>query len=665
MNKIIRLFLAFLLPASMVSCGIDEMRDDLIKLENRVENLESYADRMNASLEGLQAFIEGGKTISKVTGPDENGKYLLDLSDGTQVELYQGTEGVVTYPEIRVGDDGFWYINDVRQDDCKAVGDNAAVPEFRVNASGNWEVSTDGGNVWTDKLVDTDGDGVCDKEVKAVPDSGEGAPVSSPILDARMEGDVFVVELQDGSEYSLPIVEGLAASIKTPADGRFVEGEWYISGSATTEVVIKGDGYKYFVTAPAGWTATVSEPDADGNATLTVTAPASSVVTKAGADNTADVVLQVNKGLYWAVDKIRVVQGEPMSLYDIYQSGKDITVEGVVINKETYGDAVFVRKSDVDETAGTPKVAEQKCVYFLEAGAKLYWDTAKPESLDKSHFAVIVISDALDRSATLTRNVPDGSGGIKRSTIYFGEHTKIVMKNVTYDFDRGLATDGNNDDVCHFDFIADNCNLNFNTNNASLVKKNKSGRLNSLIIRNSTVVMPKNKIKVIDGGLSGVEGEASVIMENTRFYSNANAGEAIDGMSIGNLSCAMKSVIIKNNIFMELPINDAAGGALIQANSVSDLDLSGNIFYKTAFSTADRSAVLSLDSAPSVEESQWNDNICVISEPMALAPIYDGLGNYVFRMTFTDALDVFQSIGPRQGTYVLIPEYASYGPQEN
>ena len=88
--------------------------------------------------------------------------------------------------------------------------------------------------------------------------------------------------------------------------------------------------------------------------------------------------------------------------------------------------------------------------------------------------------------------------------------------------------------------------------------------------------MPKNKIKVIDGGLSGVEGEASVIMENTRFYSNANAGEAIDGMSIGNLSCAMKSVIIKNNIFMELPINDAAGGALIQANSVSDLDLSGN-----------------------------------------------------------------------------------------
>ena len=296
-------------------------------------------------------------------------------------------------------------------------------------------------------------------------------------------------------------------------------------------------------------------------------------------------------------------------LYGLYQAGIDIEVGGVAINKETYGDAVFVRKSDVDETAGTPKVSEQHCVYFLEAGAKLYWDTAKPESLDKSHFAVIVISDALDRSATLTRNVPDGSGGIKKSTIYFGKHTKIVMKNVTYDFDRGLATDGNNDDVCHFDFIADNCNLNFNTNNASLVKENKSGRLNSLIIRNSTVVMPKNKIKVIDGGLSGVEGEASVIMENTRFYSNANAGEAIDGMSIGNLSCAMKSVIIKNNIFMELPINDAAGGALIQANSVSDLDLSGNIFYKTAFSTADRSAVLSLDSAPSVEESRSGSDI--------------------------------------------------------
>ena len=50
---------------------------------------------------------------------------------------------------------------------------------------------------------------------------------------------------------------------------------------------------------------------------------------------------------------------------------------------------------------------------------------------------------------------------------------------------------------------------------------------------------------------------------------------------------------------------------------------------------------------------------------MALAPIYDGLGNYVFRMTFTDALDVFQNIEPRQGAYVLKPEYASYGPQEN
>ena len=80
-------------------------------------------------------------------------------------------------------------------------------------------------------------------------------------------------------------------------------------------------------------------------------------------------------------------------LYGLYQAGIDIEVGGVAINKETYGDAVFVRKSDVDETAGTPKVSEQHCVYFLEAGAKLYWDTAKPESLDKSHFAVIVISD--------------------------------------------------------------------------------------------------------------------------------------------------------------------------------------------------------------------------------------------------------------------------------
>ena len=83
------------------------------------------------------------------------------------------------------------------------------------------------------------------------------------------------------------------------------------------------------VTYPQGWRATLNKLDvADekgNNYQLLIFAPAAEnkTLTRAAADNTADVTVQVQEGLFWAVDKIK---GEEL--------GKDLLLIWICIMKD-------------------------------------------------------------------------------------------------------------------------------------------------------------------------------------------------------------------------------------------------------------------------------------------------------------------------------------------
>lgn len=135
--------------------------------------------------------------------------------------------------------------------------------------------------------------------------------------------------MHNGEQYSLPVVEDLTCEIVTTDLQGYKDGILTVGSGKTVKIPVKVSGDNYAVTAPYGWTAVLGEVS-DGTATLSLTAPLTNVpASRATADNTKDLVLQVNKGVNWAIDKIQVVAVEVVdSYYDLYNSGEDIVIAG-------------------------------------------------------------------------------------------------------------------------------------------------------------------------------------------------------------------------------------------------------------------------------------------------------------------------------------------------
>lgn len=650
MKTLRKLFIAsfVMILCLFAACDTDDLKDDIAILKNRVENLEAYVNNMNKNIEALQAFIEGGKTIqsySEILQEDGTTDYVLTLSDGKVITLNQGVKGTVQYPPISIDEDGYWLIDGVRQEGGKAIGDNAITPKFRVSGDGFWQINVKGTDNSDDYEFVYEPDGIT--KVPARADAEDGGEIKDLFDDVRREGDLFYVKLADGSEFSLPIVEGLTAVIEKPTDGRWVEedGEWMVAaGGSSTKVVIKGDQYKHFVTAPVGWKAEISDIDSEGNATLTVIPPVQSVTTCASADNTAEVVLQVNKGLYWAVDKIRVKVGNPQTLLERYNAGKDIIIDGLVVNKETYGEAAHV----TIEAHG--KVTDDKYVYFVEPDAVLEWHGNKPKTKDGRNVIIIIGSDE-SRNAKL--EAIKVGGGVNWDLYYNNDNNPLfIMKNITIVENKQWMFQKTG----IVEIVIENCLLNLNRKMADF----GSGKtLKTLSIKNSTVNLNGN-ISICDKA-QGTE-ETLLKLENNIFYSTKpERGELLIGSFSG---ATLRTIILKNNIFMNLWLRSQA--ALIKAEEIKELECSKNIFYDFSRPSGNN-AVFGLDVFPEVSGMQWEDNIYYTSDgTKKFTPIYPVPGEVLceFKYNFTSPDTPFESINLVEGTYTLLPTYSSYGPRK-
>lgn len=306
MNKIFKIMATFVAATSVIGCtDTDDLEKRIDEIDARVTALEKVTEALNENVAALQAIAEG-KTINKVE--ENSGTYTITLSDGTELKLNQGTEGMGKAPLLSIDDEGYWmadyqdgkgpqYILSASDEKVIGRGQNGVTPKFSVNAAGNWTVSYDGGKNWTE-VLDENG-----KAVKAV---AEGGKSDSYFANVEYTDEALVLTLKNGMSYTAPVVGGFLFKISgaTEGDVTFKYGE-----KKTFGIEQKGV-FSTSVICPEGWNAWLSE------SILTVQAPAKAEATTKAviADSRKDVsVIAISEAGHIAIAKVQVyLDGQTM-----------------------------------------------------------------------------------------------------------------------------------------------------------------------------------------------------------------------------------------------------------------------------------------------------------------------------------------------------------------
>lgn len=371
--KTFKFLMPFMLAVLVFAgCDTDDLRNDIDELKNRVESLEAQVASINENMNALRVLIDGNKTISSYTYDETTGAYTLTLSDGSVITLTQGVTGTVNYPTIGIDENGYWTVNGESLGQ-QAVGQNGDTPEFRIEESTNyWQVKFGAG------------------EWQYVLSNGEKVQATTETINnedkffqsVEVKGGYLEVVMKDGQTFTMPIVDGLTCEIITEGVAGFSGNVLSLAAGATVQLNVNISGDNYIVTAPYGWIATLGEV-VDGKAVLSLKAPASNAsLSRAVADNTKDLVLQANKGINWAVDKIQVQivesQGggdegtvETVNYFEKYNNGETFEIAGVQINNSAFSESSnFVVKQISSQGNGTDdNKITQNGIYFVQSDA--------------------------------------------------------------------------------------------------------------------------------------------------------------------------------------------------------------------------------------------------------------------------------------------------------
>lgn len=299
MNKIFKIMATFVAAASVIGCtDTDDLEKRIDEIDARVTALEKVTEALNENVAALQAIAEG-KTINKVE--ENSGTYTITLSDGTELKLNQGTEGMGKAPLLSIDDEGYWmadyqdgkgpqYILSASDEKVIGRGQNGVTPKFSVNAAGNWTVSYDGGKNWTE-VLDENG-----KTVKAVAEGGES---DSYFANVEYTDEALVLTLKNGMSYTAPVVGGFLFKISGAPEGDVT----FKYGEKKTFGIEQKGVFSTSVICPEGWNAWLSE------SILTVQAPANAEATTKAviADSRKDVsVIAISEAGHIAIAKVQV-----------------------------------------------------------------------------------------------------------------------------------------------------------------------------------------------------------------------------------------------------------------------------------------------------------------------------------------------------------------------
>lgn len=306
MNKIFKIMATFVAATPVIGCtDTDDLEKRIDEIDARVTALEKVTEALNENVAALQAIAEG-KTINKVE--ENSGTYTITLSDGTELKLNQGTEGMGKAPLLSIDDEGYWmadyqdgkgpqYILSASDEKVIGRGQNGVTPKFSVNAAGNWTVSYDGGKNWTE-VLDENG-----KAVKAVAEGGES---DSYFANVEYTDEALVLTLKNGMSYTAPVVGGFLFKISGAPEGDVT----FKYGEKKTFGIEQKGVFSTSVICPEGWNAWLSE------SILTVQAPANAEATTKAviADSRKDVsVIAISEAGHIAIAKVQVyLDGQTM-----------------------------------------------------------------------------------------------------------------------------------------------------------------------------------------------------------------------------------------------------------------------------------------------------------------------------------------------------------------
>lgn len=374
-----------LMVLAVTGCKQEDLKDDVNALKDRVTLLEEQVKLLNENIAFFskvlvcQTIDNGDGTFTEVPAysisevlVNDGTTFTAKFNDGNVLTLAIGSKGTVTTPQLGVNPEtGKWMLNG-SDTPYNAVGADSSVdgdkPEFNIALDNStrqyyWQVRFGDSEPWQN-VTDAEGNKVY------VTEAGGELAKDNLFKDAEVEENEFVLTYYingDGqdptAEVRVPIISDLSCVINVLEED-MADGYWEIGADgATAEVEIKGD--HWFVVAPHGWEASISETLTEGKATLIVKKSATAsagLKSRATANNTDEVVVQVNKGMYWAVAKVKVREAVTSYFNQVYDQGGDITVGNVTINKATYSDGKRLSTDDATISADG--------VYFIPQGVE-------------------------------------------------------------------------------------------------------------------------------------------------------------------------------------------------------------------------------------------------------------------------------------------------------
>ncbi len=250
----------------MASCArLDSLEEQTVSLGNRISALESSVETINDNSMALAALYQEqtvivGKT-SKYNSSGEVCGYILEISDGSQVEVTFGDVADIVVPVLAIDGDGNWVVSFDSETFAPVEGAAPAgardgvTPQVKLDDEGYWVISYDG-QQWTRMVNDA---GVI---VNAFEASASSAAGSSVFKDITEENGEMLFSLATGEILKVPV---LADFHFTPLG--FEPLEQMTLGEVKVYEVEMNMVDDLFLTVPDGWHASFE----DG--ILTVTGP--------------------------------------------------------------------------------------------------------------------------------------------------------------------------------------------------------------------------------------------------------------------------------------------------------------------------------------------------------------------------------------------------------
>ena len=595
---------------------LDDIKNKVDELDGRLTALETITTNLNKNIEAMQALYSGA-TVNSAT--EKDGVWTVVLSNGETLTLNQGSIGVANAPVMSVDKDGYWMVDyDGAEGNApsyilngenkvQATGADGKTPLFAVDAEKYWTVSYDAGTTY-ERVLGADG-----QPVKAIQD---GQAQDSYFSDVKLEGGQLKVTLKTGEQLALAVVPDFLCAIEANGLQPFKAGE-----TKTYNVTIKGVS-STMITAPAGWTATLSDP-ADNKAVLTVAAP---VTTKAViADSKSDVcILAFSEKGFATIAKVNVglsdepegdgpaVDDDPVvevitDLYQAYVDGKEIEIAGVKYSKTANGDATLLTATEA-ETDITTEINKKSGVYFLDAEEGASFKTSgvigiengelvligrhtnKEVTLKPSFFFKMVVGGFAMKNVTLDMTLLDN---VEKNTGYFLNNsgtedlTKVHFDGCTVkNIKRSVYTASTNGCAyavksfnivnSNFEIVVDANTQLFNIYNCSVLDKIEE------IVFNNNIVCNKSAsavCQVFNWGdktaQSGTTWNAKISFCNNTLYNAPSANGHFKFYQVGSLK-------MNKNLLWADPTNPNACAMMIiysEGQTGDNIDTSDNVAY--------------------------------------------------------------------------------------